>query len=218
MRIHQALLDALAGFYAEVDSRTRLLEQAMPEVLCVEGCHACCFGNIFVVTALDFAYVCRYARRHLSSETLAHVVATAESQAAECGTELAYQLEAVAGPVEHFVGQPCPLLMEGRCLVYQARPTPCRLFGRTRFASGRLNLCDKIYYRLPAGGNGDAQGRRTSVLPVVEAYSRLLASYIRRGSDAKLLRQAERLVQVSTLPVLIARTKLDERLVLDAIE
>ena len=96
-----------------------------------------------------------------------------------------------------------------KTVAYAARPVPCRTFGRSRFVSGRHNLCHIIAGRMEPAGPA-------APLPVVEDYSRVLARILSARLGAKGLARLERYVAVSTIPVLIAATGFYERLVADA--
>jgi len=217
MAIHPAVFRALSTFYRILDARTAQLEEAHPEVLCPPTCSQCCLGSIFFVTALDFAYVCRYATANLDEATRGSIITQAEAQVAECGAELARELDGSDTRIEAPSGLTCPLLEHGRCRVYPARPTPCRLFGRTRYQSGKLNICDIIFNRLPEGGNGNADPGHPPAIrfPIVEDMSRSLAAMLRRELGPEGIGEAERLLHVSTLPIFIATTRFEELRVYD---
>lgn len=217
MRIAESIYAAVTRFHDLVDARTQQQETACPELVCPPDCCDCCRGSIFLITALDFAYLCRHVAEHFSPDEASEVVGLARPQYEEWGTDLAIRLESSDERVDIAQYQACPLLLRGRCRVYPARPTPCRLFGRTRFASGRLNLCDLLFRRLPAGKNGDAHGQRHRMLPVVETYSLSLAALLRRAGPDLAIEETERLVHVGTLPAFIAQTEFDVDRLLDII-
>lgn len=200
---------AVREFYAYVDSRAARLEDRDARFVCPTPCSGCCVANVFFVTALDFMYLCQFVRGALPSGQIASVIDRARDQVAVCGTEEALRLDSGdPGPGRRPVlRQPCPLLENDRCLAYEARPTPCRFFGRSRFESGEPNLCEIIERRLGA----DAASVR---LPVVEGYSRHLVRVLTRHLGPGGLVDLEPLISVSTLPVLIAGTEFREEAVL----
>jgi len=210
MSIDDGVFRAIERFYGVVDTQVARLERDHEELICPSDCSICCVGNIFFITALDFAYVCRYAQEHLTAEDRDAVVAAAKTNVAECGEEVAERLEATDERAEAFPKQTCPLLEGGRCRIYPARPSACRLFGRTRYGSGKLNLCDVIYNRLPQGGNGNPREPFGIRFPVVEQYSKALAAQLQRELGRDRVDEVERLLNVSTIPVFIATTEFDE--------
>jgi len=203
-----AVAAAMREFHGHVDSRAARLEARDSRFLCPVPCSGCCVANVFFVTALEFMYLCEHVRETLSQERVAAVVSCAREQVAVCGIEEAARLDSGdPGRGEHPVlRQPCPLLESDRCLAYPARPTPCRFFGRSRFKSGEMNLCEIIERRL---GDGAAPVR----LPIVENYSRHLARVLARHLGPGGLSDVEPFVNVSTLPVFIAETEFREEAV-----
>jgi Fe-S-cluster containining protein len=207
--VDSAVAAALREFYSYVDSRAARLERRDPRFVCPTPCSGCCVANVFFVTALDFMYLCRFVRETLRPDQIASVVSRAREQVAVCGIEEAMRLDSGdSGQDQHPVlRQPCPLLEDGRCVAYAARPTPCRFFGRSRFESGEMNLCEIIERRL--GDDAASAG-----LPIVESYSRHLARVLARHLGPGGLVDVEPLVGVSTLPVFIAGTEFGEEAVL----
>jgi Fe-S-cluster containining protein len=204
------LAAALAEFHVVIDQDARVLEAEDPRFVCPVPCAECCLGNVFFVTGLEFLGLCAHVVGHLPEQQVAEIVALAKTQVAVCGTEEALRLESSdGGNREPRIAQPCPLLRNDRCVAYAARPVPCRTFGRSRFVSGRHNLCHIIAGRMEPAGPA-------APLPVVEDYSRVLARILSARLGAKGLARLERYVAVSTIPVLIAATGFDERLVADA--
>jgi len=205
----EKLVKAQEEFYRIVDHEIALLEQRMPTVVCPPDCSACCLGDIFFVTALDFSYVCHYAAQHLTAEQREAIVKLAAPQAERTGIGLALELETSNRRRAEHEGQPCPFLQEGKCSIYPARPTPCRLYGRTRFGNGRPNLCDTIVEQISRAPEGRAA--QYARLPMVEEFSGLLARILQSHLCEEELREVEKLLRVSTLPVFIAQTELDEQ-------
>jgi Fe-S-cluster containining protein len=203
------LVRAQDQFRGIIDGEARKLEEADPRFVCPTPCSRCCTPNLFFVTGLDFLGVCHYAHQNLDEETRADVVLRARKLVEECGIEEALRLDAGGGVGESEVVQKCPLLDEDeRCLVYPARPTPCRFFGRSRFLSGEANLCEIIVDRL-------GEDLPSVALPVVEEYSRALANCLVQNLSPAALEGIEPYVGVSTLPVLIAETAFDPTLTLE---
>lgn len=200
---------AIGRLHELIDRDAAELEQRDPRFRCPAHCSVCCLGNVFFITALDFLYVCDYVAAQLPPETTKEIVETALNQAAECGTEEALRLETGKGREPLALVQRCPLLDEGRCLVYPARPVACRAHGRTRFADGRLNVCDLIFERLDGGPPSHD-------VTVMESYSRALAQLLTDGLGLDRLAMIEPYVAVSTIPVFIARTRFEPALALSA--
>ncbi|MCG8563670.1 MAG: YkgJ family cysteine cluster protein [Desulfobacterales bacterium] len=94
---------------AQVDTHIQNLNTKYPdEILCRAGCDSCCrFLSLFPVEAF--------------------ALAQAYDQASPM--QQARILDAVEANPEDREGAQCPLLFEGRCLLYKARPLICRTHG-----------------------------------------------------------------------------------------
>lgn len=196
-------IGALGALYRLLDRDVAEREaESSGRLACPAGCSECCRANLFVTTGLEFAYLARAARGALSRATLDAVVEEARSQWARFPLRQTLRAER-SGPRDlRDEGLPCPLLADGRCLVYAARPVTCRLFGRSCFATGVWNGCELLAERLTDGSAGE--------LPIVEGYSGLLADLLHRRLSADALEQVIPLTGVCSLIGFIAETEFDE--------
>lgn len=194
------LRTVLGQLYRSIDAEVAETESDDARFECPSHCSECCAGNLFVVTGLEFAFLALHARQRLTEEERAAVLERAGEVLAACPAEETLRLERLgAGREERAL--PCPLLRDGRCLVYPARPVTCRLFGRSRFASGAWNGCRRI------GDRFAAEGLREVPLPVVEDYSSYLGGLLLQSLGPDDLREAAILIGVSSLPDFIVRTE-----------
>jgi len=108
----------------------RTAESFAAQISCRAGCDACCRHlSIFAVEAATV----RQALSGLAKEDAALVRRTAESA---------------------LPGDPCPLLHEGLCLLYQARPIICRTHGLPlllkRDGADCIDFCPENFQDLPS--------------------------------------------------------------------
>ncbi len=209
MSVHAAVAGVLARFYERLDSEARDLESRDPRFRCPSPCSACCVANTFVVTGLEFGHVCLWVLERVDAATRADLIAVARRQVDGWTVEDALRLElGLEEDPERAPKHPCPLLLDGLCRVYPARPSTCRLFGRSRYASGALNVCDLI---AAAAGEGPEPER----LPVVEERSRVLVSMLVDALPERDLEALDALTGVATIPHFIAETEFDPERVAD---
>ena len=81
---------------------------------------------------------------------------------------------------------PCPFLVDGRCSVYEARPSICRAYGRMMRTADSAYYCDKILEQMVSADAVDEDLE----LPVFQGYHRAVLD---RGNG--------RLDEVNILPV-----------------
>lgn len=114
-----------------VDSLTGFAEQQNQKPACKNGCHWCCHQPVF---ALD--YELDYLRDFISGNFDA---LTQEKIVARAG-EKRKKLENLSGESLLNSKFPCPLLENGSCMAYSARPVACRIY-----LSANLHSCQKFY-------------------------------------------------------------------------
>jgi len=193
----------LRQFYEKLDTEARVLEERDPRFGCPSPCCTCCVANTFVVTGLEFTYICLWAREHLDDATRASVVSVARNQVRDWTVEDALRVEmGLAEDPDATPRHPCPLLLDQLCRVYPVRPSTCRLFGRSRYASGTLNVCDVIAAHT-------ARPEQQAPLPVVEERSRTLATMLAESLTEEALEAIGPLTGVGTIPHFIAASEFD---------
>lgn len=103
---------------------------------CLSGCSHCCQKSIVGVNTINTIYAAAFACRNLAPEVFESIQGRAFSQR-----------------------WPCPMLVDGRCIIYEARPFVCR-----GWFSYDVSLClAGIYNQLPENH------------PVESAYDQLIA-------------------------------------------
>lgn len=85
---------------------------------CRAGCHYCCHQQVMMTSVADGEAILAAARDALDAQGYAELVARLRTQAAE----IARPPQPGAAPRRWT----CPLLRDGRCLVYAVRPVACR--------------------------------------------------------------------------------------------
>lgn len=140
-------LEALAHFYRQLDAALAQFEADQPVFCCPVGCCECCAQlSPFLMSLVEYEYLCEYARQHLAPQERERIRAQAQELAPAYQFATVVQAEEKPALHQRLPPQRCPLLNgEGRCLVYPARPLACRMYGRTLFTqgaeAGRFNGC-----------------------------------------------------------------------------
>lgn len=143
-------LDNYHALVERVDALARRIEaEFRAQIACRRGCDACC--------------------RHLS---LFWVEAVALAQALETLPEAAAE-RLREGARRAVAGGPCPLLEDGACLLYAARPLICRTHGLPLLAgegeARRIDYCPENFRdveRLPAGAVIDLERLNTMLVAI----------------------------------------------------
>jgi Fe-S-cluster containining protein len=128
--------ERLIGIFTIIESRVERILKKRPDWPCHKGCDQCCrqLAQPPVLTAAEW---------HLLCDALAQLNPVLQQQVGERITALAHK---PSGPLT------CPLLDDasGTCLVYEARPAICRMYGF--YASGMHNLwCDMLQAKYESG-------------------------------------------------------------------
>lgn len=126
--------DDRADLYWLIDYLCFAVDQAYPRIPCAGGCSDCCTNQLFRVSRAEWAV----ARRGLA-QLPAGVREAVYAHAREVYAPHRATLEALAAawtagerpdPALHAAApKACPLLLDGRCGIYQERPAICRAFG-----------------------------------------------------------------------------------------
>jgi Fe-S-cluster containining protein len=123
------LSDDHKDLYTLVDAVVTDIQMAQPPFACRVGCNACCYTPP-IVTSLEWQAIHRYLLT-LPGETQALIVANAEALrplAPMLRAKRKAMMDAHAVPPPSVTLQ-CPMLVDGKCGVYQARPMICRGYG-----------------------------------------------------------------------------------------
>lgn len=108
----------LSVVYRELDQQMESYLQSWPSACCPQDCFRCCLRAAPLVSQQEFEFLHNQLLQLQDPELVGAVRSRALLQRAA--------LE--AGGDDDFS---CPLLRDGRCLVYQSRPYLCRSFGHT---------------------------------------------------------------------------------------
>ena len=116
------LLVAMTHLYGALDNFIDLfLQKAAPEhpVHCKKGCSWCCHQAVFAHTH-EFRYLKQWMFAHMDAEQMEKVRKQAVKK---------HRATSVLSPDERLLHkEPCPLLADGACSAYEARPVACRIY------------------------------------------------------------------------------------------
>lgn len=122
---------ALSEMYEIIDSlNDSLLDYAQQHgqhIACKKGCEWCCHQPVF---ALDYELV--FLKKYMEEEFSAAVKHEIRKRAADKNLKLSL----LKGDDQLNTKFPCPLLVDGACMAYKARPVACRIY-----LSSNLNSC-----------------------------------------------------------------------------
>ncbi len=127
---------ALSEMYESIDELIeKLFELASKQnqnITCRKGCEWCCHQPVF---ALDYEldYLSNYISVHLN-ETQQHEIKTR-------ARKKQHQLSSLEGDDLLNAKHACPLLQNGACIAYSARPMACRIY-----LSSNLSSCMKFFH------------------------------------------------------------------------
>lgn len=114
---HSQALQGLANLYAQMEGSVAAYTKEYPHMSCPASCYQCCTEAAPLVSEAEFVYL---------QLALKQLKASLQEQVFERALTSRRQLE--AGDGDRFV---CPLLHQGRCLLYVQRPYLCRSFGQS---------------------------------------------------------------------------------------
>ncbi|MBC7542869.1 MAG: YkgJ family cysteine cluster protein [Candidatus Sericytochromatia bacterium] len=115
--------------YTLIDAVVTDVQAASPPFACRAGCNACCYTPP-IVTSLEWQALHRHLLT-LPTETQRQIVSNAEALrplAPQLQAKRQARLTPDAPPLPSATLQ-CPMLVDGQCSVYRARPAICRVFG-----------------------------------------------------------------------------------------
>lgn len=132
---NETLFSAIESLYAAIDglndSIISLAERQNIKVACFKGCHWCCHQAVFA-NSYELHYLSERIKKDFSAEEIAGVVTKADTKylkTSELSDEEILKYKA-----------PCPLLKDGTCSAYTARPMACRIY-----LSTKLETCLEFY-------------------------------------------------------------------------
>lgn len=117
------LFESVSEMYVEIDSLidslTEYAERQNKQIDCKKGCEWCCHQPVF---ALDYEmeFLNDFVRRNFNEEIQDDI----KKRAVYKNEKLSMLVEADLLNAKY----PCPLLENGACMAYQARPMACRIY------------------------------------------------------------------------------------------
>ncbi len=108
-----------------------IVEARGVKLACREGCSFCCHIKVDA-HAHEVLYAADSLRRNLSAAQIEGIVARSRAHAEKIGPMSLQQ--------QMTTNNQCPLLVDGRCIGYEARPLACR-----RHHATDVKLCEEIY-------------------------------------------------------------------------
>jgi Fe-S-cluster containining protein len=132
---NDSLFSAIESLYAAIDglndSVISLASRQNMEVACFKGCHWCCHQAVFA-NSYELHFLSEEIKKKFSSEELFRIIERTEAKFAltsKLNEEEVLKYKA-----------PCPLLADGACTIYHARPMACRIY-----LSTKLETCLEFY-------------------------------------------------------------------------
>jgi Fe-S-cluster containining protein len=110
---------------AEALTAEVLRREPAPSFACHEGCDACCYQRVALT----------------GPEVIVIAVRISE---ARCAQEVKALIDRLAAPLRKPIREPCPLLYEGRCTVYEFRPLRCQ--GHSSVDARSCNRLDHLVW------------------------------------------------------------------------
>jgi Fe-S-cluster containining protein len=116
-----------------VDSFSEFAERQNQKPACKKGCHWCCHQPVFALE-YELDYLRDFISRNFDAETQNRIVFRA--------AEKQNKLKNLSGDSLLNSKFPCPLLDNGICMAYSARPVACRIY-----LSANLESCLRFYQK-----------------------------------------------------------------------
>ncbi|MBV5314013.1 MAG: YkgJ family cysteine cluster protein [Prolixibacteraceae bacterium] len=131
----ESLFSAIESLYEAIDglndSILDLAKRQQIDVACHKGCHWCCHQAVFA-NSYEMHYLASQIKRSFSEEELLSLIRQ---------TEVKYSKTSRLSENEILkFKSPCPLLKNGACSMYSARPMACRIY-----LSTKLDTCLEFY-------------------------------------------------------------------------
>ena len=132
---NDTLFSAIESLYGAIDglndSIIALAERQNIKVACFKGCHWCCHQAVYA-NSYELHYLSEKIKRDFNPKDLADIIVKTDAKhliTSELSDEEILKYKA-----------PCPLLKDGACSAYEARPMACRIY-----LSTKLETCLEFY-------------------------------------------------------------------------
>ena len=131
----ESIVEAAKQIYENIDQLTdaflKLAQQENTTVFCKKGCWWCCYQPVYALSH-EVIYLKEFVANNFSNEEQKKIQAKAKEKDAK--------LEGVNQEALLNSKHACPLLKEGSCSAYKARPMACRIY-----LSLNLKSCQDFY-------------------------------------------------------------------------
>jgi Fe-S-cluster containining protein len=131
------LFSALESLYAAIDALNDSIlaysERQNILVACFKGCHWCCHQAVFA-NSYELHFLSEKIREQFKPEEISSLISSVEAKYAitsKLNEKSVLEYKA-----------PCPLLKDGACSIYEARPMACRIY-----LSTKLESCLEFYQK-----------------------------------------------------------------------
>lgn len=129
------LFSAIESTYSAIDSLNDSIiasaERQNIPVACFNGCHWCCHQAVFA-NSYELHYLSEHIKAKFSPEELTELISRTENKLTKTASLTEDELYKYKAP--------CPLLVNGSCSAYEARPMACRIY-----LSTKLETCLEFY-------------------------------------------------------------------------
>jgi Fe-S-cluster containining protein len=105
---------------------------------CKKGCSWCCHQPVFALS-YELDNLNDYLKENFSFDEQEHIIARAEAKRDK--------LDGLRGDALLNSKFACPLLKDGECMAYEARPVSCRIY-----LSSDVDSCKQFYYKPASAG------------------------------------------------------------------
>lgn len=127
---NDSLFSALKSLYEAIDglnnSILALAQRQNIQVACHNGCHWCCHQAVYA-NSYELHFLSEQVKKNFTEKELSSLISL---------TEVKYAQTAVLTEKEILkFKSPCPLLKNGSCSIYSARPMACRIYLSTKIES-----------------------------------------------------------------------------------
>ncbi len=120
---NQSMFAAIESLYSTIDdlnnSVTAFAERQNMKVACFKGCHWCCHQAVFA-NSYELHFLSEHINKNFNPEEL-------EGLAKRSAQKHAVTSKLDESDILNYKW-PCPLLKDGSCSVYSARPVACRIY------------------------------------------------------------------------------------------
>jgi len=140
------------------------------KLACREGCSFCCRHLKVDAHAHEILYAAEHIRAHLDTEQIAGIVARSRAHAEA--------LAPMTLPEQIHSRQPCPLLVDDRCIAHEARPRSCRNHHATD-----VKLCEESFNKSDPTLPGTEDGQLKSFGSIV--WIAVKRAFVEEGYDAE---------------------------------